>query len=208
MNAAATPTLKETQIGPALRQQPGPRTRRGDSMPAASYPPTVERKTCTRCKSEKWAEEFPRSKRSKDGLDSWCRRCRADNERERRARNPEAERAKDRRRYQHDGAARRRRARRKNPYGHKLTKLKQEYGAEAMPQIELLLHDPCSYCGERKPDVGIDHIVPRSAGGSNHWSNLTACCNQCNGRKHAKPMLIALAERNGYRREVVGWAYS
>ena len=38
------------------------------------------------------------------------------------------------------------------------------------------------------------------------WTNLTACCNQCNGRKHAKPLLTALMERNGYRERIIGWA--
>jgi hypothetical protein len=47
----------------------------------------------------------------------------------------------------------------------------------------LLRHDPCAYCGmpfdERYPHE-IDHIVPRSQGGPNHWSNYIGACGGCN----------------------------
>lgn len=165
-------------------------------------------KTCTCCGLDKdvTQDTFPRSKRSRSGWDSWCRQCRREYEQNRRQARPTEIRRKDRERYARNGAARARASRRNNPLRHKLAKLKQEYGPTAMPHIELLLRDPCSYCGERKPGIGIDHIVPRSAGGPNDWTNLTACCNQCNGRKHAKPLLTALMERNGYRERIIGWA--
>jgi 5-methylcytosine-specific restriction endonuclease McrA len=37
----------------------------------------------------------------------------------------------------------------------------------------------CGYCGSKK-ELTIDHIVPRSKGGSNSWSNLITCCHKCN----------------------------
>lgn len=170
--------------------------------------PAEHLKMCTCCGLEKdvTQDTFPRSKRSRSGWDSWCRQCRREYEQNRRQMHTEEIRRKDRIRYAKNGAERRRRARQKNPYGSKLVKLKHEYGADNMPYIELLLHDPCSYCGDHGPVMGIDHIVPRSEGGSNDWTNLTSCCRQCNGRKHAKPLLTALMERNGYRERVIGWA--
>ena len=39
----------------------------------------------------------------------------------------------------------------------------------------------CSYCGEKA--VEIDHIVPRSKGGTNSVNNLTATCRACNEKK-------------------------
>jgi 5-methylcytosine-specific restriction endonuclease McrA len=39
----------------------------------------------------------------------------------------------------------------------------------------------CGYCG--RAAATIDHIVPRSRGGSDTWANLVACCLRCNGVK-------------------------
>lgn len=39
----------------------------------------------------------------------------------------------------------------------------------------------CVYCGGRADTV--DHVLPRSRGGSDHWLNLVAACQACNGRK-------------------------
>lgn len=39
----------------------------------------------------------------------------------------------------------------------------------------------CGYCG--KPASTIDHVLPRSRGGSNTWENLVACCLRCNNLK-------------------------
>ena len=41
----------------------------------------------------------------------------------------------------------------------------------------------CSYCGERKGKMTIDHIVPRSRGGPTNFENCVACCRACNTRK-------------------------
>lgn len=39
----------------------------------------------------------------------------------------------------------------------------------------------CAYCG--KGANTIDHIVPKSRGGTNSYSNAVACCNKCNSKK-------------------------
>ncbi len=39
----------------------------------------------------------------------------------------------------------------------------------------------CQYC-ERAAE-SIDHVVPRSRGGSHTWDNVVACCRRCNSRK-------------------------
>ena len=36
----------------------------------------------------------------------------------------------------------------------------------------------CQYCG--KTAESIDHILPKSKGGKNEWSNVVACCKKCN----------------------------
>jgi 5-methylcytosine-specific restriction endonuclease McrA len=40
----------------------------------------------------------------------------------------------------------------------------------------------CQYCGART-GLTVDHVIPRSKGGSSDWSNIVACCAPCNRRK-------------------------
>lgn len=44
----------------------------------------------------------------------------------------------------------------------------------------------CQYCGERKPGMTIDHVIPRSRGGKSVWENTVAACGGCNRRKGNK----------------------
>lgn len=43
----------------------------------------------------------------------------------------------------------------------------------------------CQYCGRRgrQAELNIDHIVPRSRGGSTTWENVVVACIDCNLRK-------------------------
>lgn len=41
----------------------------------------------------------------------------------------------------------------------------------------------CQYCGIRKHDLTIDHIIPRSRGGIDSWDNVVAACLRCNVKK-------------------------
>ena len=43
----------------------------------------------------------------------------------------------------------------------------------------------CVYCGSKK-QLTLDHVIPRSRGGSNSWDNLVTCCHNCNVRKANK----------------------
>lgn len=40
----------------------------------------------------------------------------------------------------------------------------------------------CQYCGDHR-DLTVDHVIPRSKGGSSEWENIVACCSSCNRRK-------------------------
>lgn len=42
----------------------------------------------------------------------------------------------------------------------------------------------CQYCGGVAENI--DHIVPRSRGGSHSWNNVVASCRKCNTRKENK----------------------
>ncbi len=48
----------------------------------------------------------------------------------------------------------------------------------------------CGYCGQvaSRHRMTIDHVVPRSQGGTHSWSNLITACHRCNQRKgHHRP---------------------
>jgi hypothetical protein len=48
--------------------------------------------------------------------------------------------------------------------------------------IILKMHDYCcAYCGS--PANTVDHIIPRSKGGTDHLENLVAACSRCNYSK-------------------------
>ena len=46
----------------------------------------------------------------------------------------------------------------------------------------------CVYCNEEDTRLEIDHIVPKSKGGSNRVSNLTIVCRDCNSTKANNPL--------------------
>lgn len=46
-------------------------------------------------------------------------------------------------------------------------------------------HNECVYCGSKK-ELTIDHVMPRSRGGKNTWTNLVTCCMKCNLKKGNK----------------------
>lgn len=48
------------------------------------------------------------------------------------------------------------------------------------------LEPHCLYCGERGVPLELDHILPLSRGGSNHFLNLMPACKSCNASKGAK----------------------
>jgi 5-methylcytosine-specific restriction endonuclease McrA len=41
----------------------------------------------------------------------------------------------------------------------------------------------CQYCGHERANLTVDHVIPRSRGGSSTWENIVTCCAPCNRRK-------------------------
>ena len=48
----------------------------------------------------------------------------------------------------------------------------------------------CQYCGRKAPDVQleVDHIIPKSYGGSDKRTNLITACYECNIGKGGDPL--------------------
>jgi 5-methylcytosine-specific restriction endonuclease McrA len=46
-------------------------------------------------------------------------------------------------------------------------------------------HYVCQYCGAQPgaESITIDHVLPRSQGGTSSWTNCVAACERCNARK-------------------------
>lgn len=46
----------------------------------------------------------------------------------------------------------------------------------------------CAYCGAKDKPLQVEHIIPKSKGGSNRPSNLTLACKCCNQAKGSRPV--------------------
>lgn len=59
-------------------------------------------------------------------------------------------------------------------------------GYEVREYVLTKFHHTCAYCGGRSGDpvLEIDHVIPKSRGGSDRVSNLAAACHTCNQQKH------------------------
>ena len=46
----------------------------------------------------------------------------------------------------------------------------------------------CQYCGRRLPrhQLNLDHVIPRSRGGTSRWENIVCSCLPCNRKKGGK----------------------
>ncbi len=68
--------------------------------------------------------------------------------------------------------------------------LSKRWGKVAPSRRAIFLRDnfTCAYCGKlvRDSEVTIDHIVPKSRGGTFSWGNLITACDRCNQKKGDK----------------------
>ena len=53
----------------------------------------------------------------------------------------------------------------------------------------------CVYCGQQEVPLEVEHIVPKSKGGSNRISNLTIACTKCNQKKGNTPVEQFLSKK-------------
>ena len=53
----------------------------------------------------------------------------------------------------------------------------------------------CAYCGKKDVPLEVEHIRPKSKGGSNSITNLTLACNSCNQKKGNEPVEVFLKNK-------------
>lgn len=57
------------------------------------------------------------------------------------------------------------------------------YGYEVREYLLEKFGHKCAYCGKEHVPLEVEHIIPKSRGGSNRISNLTIACRDCNQEK-------------------------
>lgn len=154
-----------------------------------SRAPGTEPKHCSKCGQTKAAQEFYPNPSGADGRRSYCRSCGNVAARAWRRANPER-------------AAEHRRRSRKKWYAKNRARViaaatdrtrwirRVKRHPESGPFLNVLLNDPCAYCGSRGGRMTIDHIVPVVEGGTHGPDNLTGACYSCNSSKQADSLLL------------------
>ena len=63
--------------------------------------------------------------------------------------------------------------------------VKVPYREVSLTRKNILLRDnsSCQYCNYKGSELSIDHVLPRSRGGSDNWENVTTACLRCNVQK-------------------------
>ena len=64
----------------------------------------------------------------------------------------------------------------------------------------------CAYCGDKNVPLQIEHIHPKSQGGSDRISNLTLACQCCNQKKGALPAEFFLARKPDVLKRILAQA--
>ncbi|NEQ00346.1 MAG: HNH endonuclease [Moorea sp. SIO3F7] len=66
----------------------------------------------------------------------------------------------------------------------------------------------CVYCGSENVPLEVEHITPKSIGGSNRVSNLTLACRHCNQKKGSDPIDKFLRKKPELLKKVLALAKS
>jgi 5-methylcytosine-specific restriction endonuclease McrA len=83
-------------------------------------------------------------------------------------------------------------------------KMYREYSEAKLSNAALFYRDHgyCQYCERPLTSTNVtrDHVIPRSKGGPDHWTNVVAACKTCNSAKDDKmPTGIWVPKRKPYQ---------
>jgi 5-methylcytosine-specific restriction endonuclease McrA len=160
---------------------------------------TLDQKCCAKCGELKDVHGFGRCKRASDGLNPWCNKCHAEDQRLRYASNPERYKRYRKRRYDADpmASARKREYNKEHPEGVKQryhmrrareARAGDSFTAAQWAELKEQCGNKCLCCGCAEPEIKLtpDHVVPLSKGGSGGIENIQPLCLTCNLHKHTK----------------------
>ncbi|GCB48303.1 HNH endonuclease [Streptomyces sp. NL15-2K] len=68
-------------------------------------------------------------------------------------------------------------------------------GIESRAYLHAKWNSACAYCDATGVPLNVEHLRPRSRGGSNRISNLVLACVPCNKAKDNMPVEVFLADR-------------
>ncbi|MEU0198601.1 MULTISPECIES: RNA-guided endonuclease IscB [unclassified Streptomyces] len=68
-------------------------------------------------------------------------------------------------------------------------------GTSVRGRLRVVWDGSCAYCGVSAVPLNVEHVRPRSRGGSDRISNLVLACSPCNRAKGSKPVEAFLADR-------------
>jgi 5-methylcytosine-specific restriction endonuclease McrA len=177
---------------PAAFERPGSRPLHSGGVMMLG---TITQKRCPRCGETKALSEFHTNKRTKIGVNCYCKKCHNKYTNIRYHNDPSTKKYildYSNSRYarikndpsfiqKHNHASCNDRARKFGVDGsytiQEWIDLQNDYGGR------------CAYCGI-KGKIEPDHIVPLSRDGSNSIDNIVPCCERCNDLKHNTPLLI------------------
>ena len=66
----------------------------------------------------------------------------------------------------------------------------------------------CAYCNVKQVPLEVEHIVPKSKGGSDRVSNLTLACNSCNQKKGNQSIEVFLSKKQALLQKIHSQAKS
>ncbi len=151
--------------------------------------------TCSKCKEEKAADQFPKDRTKANGRSSHCKRCKSEYKKRYYGENP----TKKREEYIQWKA--------KYPWRYKAhnirrgmaTRDRQKGRETRLPAIATILEIwrkdsfRCYYCQVVcvLENISIDHMFPVSKGGSHSKENLTTCCLACTLIKRDRVLLAS-----------------
>jgi 5-methylcytosine-specific restriction endonuclease McrA len=64
----------------------------------------------------------------------------------------------------------------------------------------------CAYCGAENIPLQVEHIQPKSSGGTNRISNLCLACESCNTKKGTKDIKVFLAKKPDVLKKILAQA--
>lgn len=133
---------------------------------------------CSLCKFEKEDSEFGRSKTSKSGLKSWCKKCVSNDNAQWYAKNKA---------YKNKQSLEWSRANPDKMRSYRHTRRKYEVDAgtfeeEDWTRLLIQYGSRCLRC-KTYDNLSLDHIVPLVKGGKNEYRNYQILCRSCNSWK-------------------------